>query len=97
MNKIDKLLVKLKIFDSDNTLSITSLMMLVLIFKVGMSPTIDWSIISALFLGLANYNGKKWFAKARLSKQLSDVSRMENLEKEVKYLTNATSFKSMGK
>lgn len=97
MHKLDNMLIKLKIFDVDGTLSITSLMMFVLIGKVAATSTMDWTIISAMFLGLANYNGKKWFAKSKASKDLSDKARIEAVEKEVKSLTSTISLKNMAR
>lgn len=59
MDKIIKLLIASKILDDDKTLSLSSVLMLVLIVKVALTPTMDWSTISALFLALLSYNSRK--------------------------------------
>lgn len=59
MQKFKKFLVTMKVFDSDQTLSLTSLLMLVLIVKIAVVKDLDWMAVSALFLALCNYSAKK--------------------------------------
>lgn len=58
MKKLNSLLVKFKIFDADNTLSLTSVCLIVLIVKIATSP-LDYATATAFFLALLNYNSKK--------------------------------------
>jgi hypothetical protein len=75
-------LVKLKLFDPDQTLSLTNLMMLVLIVKVAIASSLDLEIVAALFLSLASYNIKKWFAKNKADGEREVVAQDENTKAE---------------
>lgn len=59
MNRLLKLLIACKILDDDNTVSLSSLLMIVLIVKVALTTALDWPTLSALFVTLLGYNGKK--------------------------------------
>lgn len=57
--QITKFLVASRILDQDETLSISSILMLVLVVKIAIAPALDLPTVASLFLALANYTGKK--------------------------------------
>jgi len=91
------LLVKLRILDAEQTLDLTAIMMAVLIVKVAASAALDWGVISALFLGLANYNAKKWYSRDKVKKAVKDQERLGKMEAEIKSLVQASNLRNMGR
>jgi len=90
----------LKITDSDNTLSLTSIALAVAVALVAVSAT--WPTIVALALILVNYNAKKYFAVLKASKEAGDITRIVSLEvalesfkKEVQRIDANQSFRSL--
>lgn len=81
--------------DSGGVLSLTNALLLVLIAKIAVSPALDWQVICALFLALANYNGKKWLAKLSEDKVIKDSDRLKALETEIKGIVSAMTLKGL--
>lgn len=82
--------------DKINSLSLTKLLLFVLIVKITVSPILDWPVICALFLALANYNGKKWLEKFTEDKVSKDSDRLKAVETEIKAITSAMTLKGLG-
>lgn len=93
MKHIPSILRALKIFDPDNSLSLTSIAMFVIIVKLALAPALDWAIITAFFITLLNYNTKKWFAKSKATKEVADKDRLSQLEDVVKSVKTALALK----
>jgi len=81
-----KYLTMLKIFDQDKTLSLTNLMMVVLIIKVAVAPSLDFEMVCAMFLALASYNAKKVFAKLRSDKEQDAAAQVETDKSEMEWI-----------
>jgi hypothetical protein len=92
MNKLKSFLVAVKVFDAaDGSLSLTNLMMMVLIGKIAFTPSMDWTVVSSLFLALASYNLKKAFAKNKADREVASQnqhaqsqSELESIKSELK-------------
>lgn len=71
----------LKIFDQDNTLSLTSVGVIILLVKIACAPILDWPTAAGLLLTLLSYNFKRHLGHKKASasdvanKQLADVER----------------------
>jgi hypothetical protein len=97
MTKTHTWLVKWKICDADGTLSLSNVMLAVIIVRLAFTPTLDWTTLSGLSLALMNHNARKWFAKDKVAKIVSDQEKLVALTNDVKTLSNALSFKGIGK
>ena len=97
MTKSHSWLVKWKIFDADNTLSLSNVMLAVIIVRLACTPILDWATLAGLSLALMNHNGRKYFAKDKASKVVSDQDKLASLTNDVKTLSNAISFKGIGR
>lgn len=97
MSKVHRFLKIIKICDADGTVSLTSLMMMTLIVRVACTSQLDWTTVSALFLGLANYNGKKMFARDLASKDVSDADKLQSLTNQVRELASLNNLKNLSR
>lgn len=87
--KLEDLLIQLRIFDPDRTLSLTSILMMVLITKIALVPVLDMASLGVILLTLVNYNLKK-FNHYKTRKTDDGVKqKVERLETEVRSLINA--------
>lgn len=91
-----ELLIASRVYDPDGTVSLTSVLMMVLIIKLAVMP-VDWGTAVALFMALANFNAKKWFAVAREAKRVSDQEKLEKLQADVRSLSAAQAIKGLGR
>lgn len=74
-----KFLKTIRVLDTDGTLSLTNILMMVPIAKVALLSALTLTEVSALFLALASYNTKKLFAHKRVQQEQKAV----DLEKEL--------------
>lgn len=102
MSRIEQLLVKLRLFDADNTLSLTNVTLIVLIVKLALIPSPDLPTLAGLITGLSAYNVKKVFAHAKQVQVdkvqgLGDLERqrLDKLEESTKQLQQAISLKKL--
>lgn len=87
------ILKALKLFDADNTASLTSIAMMVCIAKIAASPTLDWTILTGFFLALANYNSKRWLNRRDVKLTDTVQARVDEIESKVKALKNSQALK----
>jgi uncharacterized membrane protein len=80
MKKFISFLKSIKLFDPDNTLSLTNLAMMVVIGKLAFANELDWTVLTAFFLTLASYNTKKVLRQKEQSKSISDQDKLTQLE-----------------
>lgn len=90
MNKLQSLLVQLRLFDSDKTLSLTSILLMVAIYRLAVFPADGYSL-SILTLALAHANIKKFAAHKKKIQEdnqtnLSNSSddKLKDLEEQLK-------------
>ena len=60
MKHLNTILIKLKIFDTDGTLSLTSVALMVVLVKVAVAKDVDIMTLCGLFMALLSYNAKKF-------------------------------------
>jgi hypothetical protein len=92
----EKLMVFLKaakIFDQDNTLSLSNVAFAVVITKLALAAALDWAIIVPFALTLLNHNGRKFWRAKEKAKDVADKAALEKLQADVRTLTNAANFK----
>lgn len=93
--KLDQILIKLKVFDADGTLSLTSVALMVVIVKIAIAKEIDIVSLGGLLVALLSYNAKKFSAhkkaeaehKHELAKGV-ESDKIEVLSKEIRDLSN---------
>lgn len=56
---LKKALLYLRINDSNNMVSLTNIAMILVIYKVAVTPAVSFQDITALFLGIAGYQTKR--------------------------------------
>jgi hypothetical protein len=93
MKHLKSLLRALQIFDRDNKLSLTSLALMVIIVKLAVAPTLDWTVITVFFISLLNYNAKKLINKSSDDKNTIDIERITGVEEAIKNLKNMIALK----
>ena len=93
MRYVYTFLKALQIFDQSNKLSLTSLALMVIIVKLAMAPTLDWSIITVFFISLLNYNAKKLINKSSEDKVIADQSRLTTVEDAIKQVKTMIALK----
>ena len=54
-----RLLKTLRLLDEDGTVSLSNILLIVLIIKIALVPTLDWTVVSGLALSLLNYGHRK--------------------------------------
>lgn len=97
MKKLDDFLVRAKVCDPDNTLSLSNVMLMVIIVRLATTQALDWTTLSGMLLVLLNHNGRKYFARDRAHKAISDTDRLAKLERETQLLVQASNLKGMGR
>lgn len=80
MKKLQAVLRSLQIFDATNKLSLTSLALMVIIYKLAEAPTLDWTILTGFFLALLQYSGKKLINAKESAKAISDQDKLLSVE-----------------
>ena len=95
------LLIQLRIFDKDQTLSLTSILLMVAIVRLAFFAA-DFYTIGILTLALANYNGKKFAnhkSKAQdiavTEKQVADQQGLAKVIEDIKTLNANFSLKNL--
>lgn len=103
MKSFQALLVKLRLFDPDNTLSLTSILLMVAIARMAIFPA-DMYTIGILTLALAHANAKRFSAhKAKVHAgkkadlEATDKAKLELMEAEVKKLINNANLNKLGR
>ena len=104
MRKIRKLLIALRLLDADETLSLTSITLMVLIVKLAVAPQLDWTVLTAFFMSLLSYNAKKFSNHKKVeadrkhdSLTTDNHKRLETAEKDIKELRSAMSLKNLSR
>lgn len=93
---IVSLLIQLKVFDPDGTLSLSNTLFMVLIAKLALQP-FDWTVIAPLLLVLANHNLKKMHVQKSRSLDANQSKDIADLQAQVKSLTTAVSMKNLSR
>ena len=96
-------LVKMRLFDPDNRMSLTSLAMFAVLIRLLWLPP-SWEILLELLLVLLNYNAKKAFKALSDARLLSENDRIDDLKAELSRvnselvkLIQASTFKQLGR
>jgi hypothetical protein len=97
VNKLSKLLVSLKVFDPDMTLSLTNTAVMVLIGKIAFATSIDWPTVSTLLLALLSYNYKRKLNNDNSIAELADLSKLKEVEDKISELNKAFAVSTMFK
>lgn len=95
VTKTKALLKTLKIFDPDNTLSLTNVGVMVLLTKIALAPSIDWPTTATLLLSLLSYNFKKHLNAKAAAQTQADDNKLADVVKQVQELNQAFAVKSM--
>jgi hypothetical protein len=95
MKQVLSVLKAIKVFDPDNTLSLSNVAMMVIIGRLATTQQLDWTVLVGFFLTLLNHNSRKWFAKSKASKELTDTAKLEELAATVQKLNNAVQAKKL--
>lgn len=90
-----------RLIDSDNTLSLTSIALVIILFKIALAPGISLTEIGGLFIALLSYQSKKVInnkapklAAAVEPSQVEELKqKFEEVQSKVTALTLATGFK----
>lgn len=93
---IKALLMQLKVFDPDGTLSLSNTLFMVLTAKLALQP-FDWVVIAPLLLVLANHNLKKVHLAKSKGLDASQTKDIIELQAQVKSLTTAVSMKNLSR
>ncbi len=80
MKKFISFLKATKVFDPDNTLSLSNVAMMVVIAKLAVAPELDWTVLTAFFLTLLNHNSRKVLRQKEQSKSVGDTEKLTQLE-----------------
>ena len=94
-SKITPLLMKWKIFDPDETLSLSNVALMVLVVKMAIAPQLDFPTLTAFFAVLLNHNAKKNWNRLKVSKQIADTDRLAKLEQEQKAINQAIAMRNL--
>lgn len=96
-NKLPKLLVTLKVFDSDKTLSLTSIGVMIILAKIAVAPVLDWATAATLLLALLSYNHKKILRSREKVKANDEANQLKALEDKIQDLNKAFAVQTMFK
>ena len=66
---------------------------MVIIVKLALAPTLDWTVITVFFLSLLNYNTKKLINKSSDDKHTIDIERITGVEEAIKQVKNMIALK----
>ena len=83
MRHVLSILRALKLFDPDNTLSLSNVAMMVVVFKLATAEGLDWTVLTAFFLTLLNHNARKAFRAKSESKSIADQARLSQVEQAI--------------
>lgn len=97
MNKTIKILRALKIFDADNTLSLTSIGVMVILVKIAIAPTLDWATASTLMLALLNYSYKRHLNHKVSTAKVESEGKVAEIENKISELNRAFNMKNLMK
>jgi len=97
VSKLNGWLIKWKLCDADGTLSLSNVLFMVLIVKLALATTLDWTTLSAILLSVMNHNARKWFAKSKADKTVTDQEQLQSLVNEVKGLRASLSLTSLNR
>ena len=99
--RIEALLTQLRVLDDDKTLSLTTILLMVAIGRLALTPP-DAYTVGILTLALANSNAKRFSNHKKKTHQdavkgLGDVEaqRLDKIEQEIKLLQQAISLKKL--
>lgn len=93
--KTKSLLRTLKIFDPDNTISLTNVGVMVLLTKIALAPSIDWPTTATLLLSLLSYNFKRHLNRKAEAQAQADDNKLAEVVKQVQDLNQAFNVKTM--
>lgn len=62
MQWINKVLIYLRIHDEKNRLSLTNIAMLLVLYKLARTPSLDMQDLTALFIAVMGYQGKRFIS-----------------------------------
>jgi hypothetical protein len=91
------LLVKLRIFDADETLAVSNLVLFILTAKVAAAQNLSVTDLIAFLLVLLNYNAKKVFRFLSEKRTEAVERQLSVVELKLKELQAAVGFKQIGK
>ena len=95
MGSFEKLLIRARILDLDGTLSLTSLTLLVMLFRVASCKEVSMAELGAFLAAVANYAGKKLIHTSAASSETSETvadlaTQVASLKTDVAVLNNRT-------
>lgn len=95
MKSIEAFLIKLRIFDLDGTLSLTSLALLVMLYRVATCEEISMAELGAFLAAVANYAGKRVVNTMAVGNDTSEVladlgTQVQALKTNVQVIENRT-------
>lgn len=93
--KLNAWLIKWRVCDADGTVSLSNVLFMVLVVKLAITPSLDWTTMSAVLLAVMNHNARKWFAKTRADKTMTDQEQLQKITNEVRSLASAVSLKNL--
>ena len=97
MDKLKTILVASKIFDPDNTLSLTSIGVMIILAKIALAPALDWATAATLLLALLSYNTKKILRSKEKSKEIESQTKLKEIEDKVAEINKAFAVSTMFK
>ncbi|HEY9664468.1 MAG TPA: hypothetical protein V6C65_38985 [Allocoleopsis sp.] len=80
---IKPFLVMNKIYDPDNTLSLSNIAFMVLTIKIALASNLDWVTMTSFMLILLNHNSKKWFQKNKADRQIASQNQLAQSQSEL--------------
>lgn len=66
---------------------------MVIIVKIALAPTIDWTVLTGFFLALLNYTGKKLITKKADDVNAAAEARLAAIESRVQSVANSMALK----
>lgn len=97
MINLKKLLTALKITDPDNTISLTSIGVMIILAKIALAPTLDWATAATLLLALLSYNAKKVIRSKEKVRAADDDNKLKQVEDKIAELNKAFAVSTMFK
>lgn len=96
-NRLPTLLVILRIFDSDRTLSLTSIGVMIILAKIAAAPVLDWATAATLLLALLSYNAKKVMRSKEKAAETESADKLKEVEDKIQELNKAFAVQTMFK
>lgn len=97
MINLKKLLTALKITDPDNTISLTSIGVMIILAKIAWAPALDWATAATLLLALLSYNAKKVIRSKEKVRAADDDNKLKQVEDKIAELNKAFAVSTMFK